>query len=108
MGIYTTQRIEEATYVSVGFPLPSGNFTATLLPTNHRDDGLLLSSHTDMPYAGHYLSAIEDDGALTTLQLVSFGEEIDVFVEHDELRTEHRFSIMGSVFMTLHYQIQRK
>ncbi len=108
VGIYTTQRIEEATYVSVGFPLPSGNFTATLLPTNHRDDGLLLSSHTDMQYAGHYLSAIEDDGALTTLQLVSFGEEIDVFVEHDELRTEHRFSIVGSVFMTLHYQIQRK
>ena len=108
VGIYTTRRIEKATYVSVGFPLPSGNFTATLLPTNHRGDGLLLISDTEMPYAGHYLSAIEEGGALTTLQLASFGEEIDVFVEDDELKTEHRFSILGSVFMTLHYQIQRK
>lgn len=108
VGIYTTRRIENATYVSVGFPLPSGNFTATLLPTNHRGDGLLLSSDTEMPYAGHYLSAIEEGGALTTIQLASFGEEIDVFVEDDELKTEHRFSILGSVFMTLHYQIQRK
>ena len=61
-----------------------------------------------MSYAGHYLSAIEEDGALTIIQLASFGEEIDVFVEHDELKTEHRFSLLGSVFMTLHYQIQRK
>lgn len=107
VGIYTTQQIEDATYVSVGFPLPSGNFTATLLPTNNRGDGLLLSSHSDTPYAGHYLSAIEPDGALTTLQLASFGEEIDVFVQSGELRTEHRFSLLGSVFMTLHYDIRR-
>lgn len=108
VGIYTTRRIEDATYVSVGFPLPSGNFTATLLPTNHRDDGLLLSSHTDMPYAGHYLSAIEEGDVLTTLQLASFGEEIEVFVQNDELMTEHRFSLFGSAFMTLHYVIQRR
>ncbi len=108
VGIYTTQLIGEATYVSVGFPLPSGNFTATLLPTNNRGDGLLLSSHNDMPYSGHYLSAVEDGGDLTTLQLASFGEEIDVFVQNNELMTEHRFSLQGSVFMTLQYQIRRK
>ena len=108
VGIYTTQRIGEVTYVSVGFPLPSGNFTATLLPTNLPEDGLLLSSNTDMPHAGHYLSAVEESGALTTLQLASFGEEIDVFVQDDQLWTEHRFSLLGSVFMTLHYDIRRQ
>lgn len=108
IGIYTIQRIDDLSYVSVGFPLPSGNFTATLLPTNNRDNGLLLSSDADSPYSGHYISAVEDNGGLTTLQLVSFGEEIDVYVQHGELRTEHRFYLGGAVFMTLHYEIERK
>jgi hypothetical protein len=108
IGIYTIQRIDDVAYVSVGFPLPSGNFTATLLPTNNRDSGLLLSSDADSPFSGHYISAVEDDGVLTTLQLVSFGEEIDVYVLHGELKTEHRFYLGGTVFMTLHYQIARK
>jgi hypothetical protein len=108
IGIYTTQRIEDLSYVSVGFPLPSGNFTATLLPMNNRGSGLLLSSTADSPYSGHYISTIEEDGDLTTLQLVSFGEEIDVFVHNGALKTEHRFFLGGTVFMTLHYEIERK
>jgi hypothetical protein len=108
IGIYTIQRIDDVAYVSVGFPLPSGNFTATLLPTNNRDTGMLLRSDTDSPFSGHYISAIEDDGVLTTLQLASFGEEIDVYVQHGDLKTEHRFSLGGAVFMTLHYEIERK
>lgn len=107
VGIYTIQRIEDVSYVSVGFPLPSGNFTATLLPINHGGSGLLLSSDTNFPYPGHYLSAVEESGDLTTLQLASFREEIDVFVEHGELKTEHRFALGGVVFMTLHYEIAR-
>jgi len=31
-----------------------------------------------------------------------------VFVDHGELKTEHRFYLRGSVFMTLHYEIARK
>jgi hypothetical protein len=108
VGIYTVQHIEDTAYVSVGFPLPSGNFTATLRPANHRDSGLLLSSDNDSPYSGHYVSSVEEGGELTTLQLASFGEEIDVFVDHGELKTEHRFYLRGSVFMTLHYEIVRK
>jgi hypothetical protein len=108
IGIYTIQRIDDVAYVSVGFPLPSGNFTATLLPTNNRDTGMLLRSDTDSPFSGHYISAMEDDGVLTTLQLASFGEEIDVYVQHGDLKTEHRFSLGGAVFMTLHYEIERK
>ena len=88
--------------------MPSGNFTATLLPANNRNGGLLLSSDADSPFSGHYISAVEDDGDLTTLQLVSFGEEIDVYVQHGELKTEHRFYLGGAVFMTLYYEIARK
>jgi hypothetical protein len=34
-GIYTTVQHQDVGYVSVGFPLPDSNFTATLLPKNH-------------------------------------------------------------------------
>ena len=49
---------------SVGFPIPSSNFTATLEPRNVDGDGLLLTSRSELPFPGHYLSAVED-GALT-------------------------------------------
>ncbi len=108
IGIYTVQQIEGVAYVAVGFPIPTGNFTATLVPSQIRNDGLLLSSHGDVPYAGHYLSFVDDEGNLTTLQLRAFGEEIEVFVTEGELRTEHRFSLAGLLFLTLHYDIHRK
>ncbi len=107
VGIYTVQMIEDVAYVAVGFPLPSSNFTATLLPSNHRGDGLLLRSHADVPFAGHYLSFVSDTDELTTLRLRAFGEEIDVFVEKGRLRTEHRFTLGGVVFLTLHYEMRR-
>jgi hypothetical protein len=34
VGIYTVVRHDEVGYVSVGFPLPESNFTATLMPYN--------------------------------------------------------------------------
>ena len=106
VGIYTVQEIDGVGYVAVGFPLPSANFTAILVPSNNRGDGLLLSSHFDASPAGHYLSFIEDTGELTTLQLGAFGEEIDVFVSDDELKTEHHFTLAGVRFLTLHYLIE--
>ena len=60
VGIYTTFRHEDRGYVSVGFPIPSSNFTATLQPHNVDGDGLLLSSKSDLEFPGHYLSAVED------------------------------------------------
>ena len=36
VGIYTSFRHEDRGYVSVGFPIPSANFTATLLPAQRR------------------------------------------------------------------------
>jgi hypothetical protein len=107
VGIYTVLRRDDTGFVSVGFPLPAGNLTATLLPYANRDDGLLLKSHADDPYPGHYLSVIEDTGALTTFKLNNFDEEIDVYVIDGDLRTDHRFFLAGIRFLTLYYTIDR-
>lgn len=107
VGIYTVQRHEGVGLVSVGFPLPNANFSATLLPNNNKGDGLLLRSKGH-PFAGHYLSAIEGEGGqLTTLKLLNFNEEIDVYVEDGELLTDHRFFLGGVSFLTLFYTIER-
>jgi hypothetical protein len=108
VGIYTTFRHEDRGYVSVGFPIPGANFTATLLPRNAGEDELLLTSRADLPFPGHYLSSVDSErDALTVLKLLSFQEEIHVFVRDGELRTEHSFSLAGQRFLTLHYEIER-
>ena len=108
VGIYTTFRHEDRGYVSVGFPIPRANFTATLLPRNARKDDLVLTSQTELAYTGHYLSSIDSErDALTVLKLLSFQEEIFVYVADDELKTDHSFSLAGQRFLTLHYEIER-
>lgn len=108
VGIYTVVRTGDTGYVSVGFPLPSGSFTATLHPSNHRGDGLLLSSRHGR-FQGHYLSIADlESGRVTVAELASFDEEIEVYVEEGELRTDHRFLLGGVEFMRLHYEISRR
>ena len=51
VGIYTVLRRDGVGYVSAGFPLPEGNFTATLLPFANNTGGLLLKSATDLPFS---------------------------------------------------------
>ena len=46
VGIYTTYRHDVRGYVSVGFPVPHGSFTATLLPRDRPGGGLVLTSWT--------------------------------------------------------------
>jgi len=107
VGIYTTVRHDETGYVSVGFPLPSGSFTATLLPSNFGSDGLLLSSRRGR-FQGHYLAAVEPEtDQVTVIRLESFDEEIEVYVVDGELYTDHRFYLAGIEFMSLHYEITR-
>ncbi|MGB6423646.1 MAG: hypothetical protein WBF18_00045 [Solirubrobacterales bacterium] len=107
VGIYTSFRHEGRGCVSVGFPLPDANFTATLLPMN-RDDGLLLASRTALPFPGHYLSAVDrDSGELTVLKLLYFQEKIEVYVADDQLKTDHRFYLAGQNFLLLDYSIDR-
>jgi hypothetical protein len=107
VGVYTTFRHLNHGYVSVGFPLPASNFTVTLLPYNHKGDGLLLTTRdTDLPYPGHYLT-VNEDGQLTVMELPTLNEEIDVYVQDGSLRTDHRFYLGGMLFLTLFYRIDR-
>lgn len=110
VGIYTVVRQNDTGYVSVGFPLPEANFTATLMPFNNRETGLLLKTQdTGSMFTGHYLTDIDnDDGSLTILRLPTMGEEIDVFVREGHLKTEHRFYFGEYRFLTLYYTIERK
>jgi hypothetical protein len=108
VGIYTSFRHEDRGYVSVGFPIPSANFTATLLPTDAGEHDLVLTTRTDLPFPGHYLSSVDSErDALTVLKLLAFEERIHAYVAGGELRTEHSFSLAGQRFLTLHYEIER-
>lgn len=109
LGIYTTYEVDGAGYVSVGFPLPEGSFTATLRPQNRPDGGLTLTSRVDDGQAGHYLSYVDTAAdELTTLAVPGFEERLDVFLRDGVLRAEHAFRIFGYPFLTLDYRITRK
>ena len=108
VGIYTSFRHEDRGYVSVGFPIPSANFTATLEPRNTGEHDFLLTSRSELPFPGHYLSSVDSErDALTVLKLLAFQEEIFVFVTDGDLRTDHSFYLAGQRFLTLHYEIER-
>ena len=108
VGIYTTFRHEERGYVSVGFPIPSANFTATLLPSNVDEHDFVLTSRTELEFPGHYLSSVDSErDALTVLKLLYFQERIFVYVADGDLKTEHSFYLAGQRFLTLHYEIER-
>jgi hypothetical protein len=109
VGIYTTYRHDGRGYVSVGFPLPQANFTATLAPANCDGGGLMLTTHSDLAHPGHYLTYIDpESGRLTALAVRGFAEELTVRVDEGELRAEHAFRVFGLPFLTLHYRINRK
>ncbi len=108
-GIYTTYTHQGCGYVSVGFPVPEGSFTATLLPRSRPDRGLTLTSRVHDGQAGHYLTYVNTAAdELTALAVPGFQEQLDVFVEDGAVRAEHAFWIFGFPFLTLHYRITRK
>jgi hypothetical protein len=112
VGVYTTYRHGDRGYVSVGFPVPEGSFTATLLPVGRADGGLTLTSESTVDTAGqtgHYLSYVDrEDGSLTTLGVPGFAERLDVHVVDGALVAEHAFAVFGMPFLVLHYTITRK
>ena len=109
VGIYTTYRDAVRGYVSVGFPVPHGSFTATLLPRSRDDGGLTLSSHSDLAHPGHYLTYTDPDTRqLTALAVDGFGEELDVFVVDGRVAATHAFWLFGIPFLVLRYRISQK
>ena len=109
VGIYTTYRHDDRGYVSVGFPLPHGSFTATLVPRARPDGGLTLTTRSPLDHPGHYLTYVDPDTReLTALAVNGFAEELDVHVHDGELRAEHAFWIFGFPFLVLHYRIHPK
>jgi hypothetical protein len=109
VGIYTTYRHDGRGYVSVGFPLPQANFTATLLPRPRTGGGLVLTSRSDLDHPGHYLTYVDPKTReLTTLAVHGFAERLDVYIEEDEARADHAFWVFGFPFLVLHYRIHRK
>lgn len=92
----TSFRHHDRGCVSVGFPIPSANFTATLEPRNTGPHDLLLTSRSELAFPGHYLSSVDSErDALTVLKLLAFQEEIYVFVTDGELKTDHSFYLAG-------------
>jgi hypothetical protein len=109
LGIYTTYTHDACGYVSVGFPVPEGSFTATLRPQARLDRGLTLTSRVHDGQAGHYLTYVDTAAdELTALAVHGFEEQLDVFVDDGVLRAEHAFWVFGFPFLTLHYRISRK
>jgi hypothetical protein len=109
LGIYTTYTHDGRGYVSVGFPVPEGSFTATLVPRSRPDRGLTLTSRVHDGQAGHYLTYVDTAAdQLTALAVHGFQEQLDVFVDDGALRAEHAFWVFGFPFLTLHYRIARK
>lgn len=109
VGIYTTYRHAGRGYVSVGFPAPHSSFTATLAPLARTDGGLTLTSTSDLPHPGHYLTYVDPEkDELTTLEVKGFSERLDVYVRDGELKADHAFALFGIPFLVLRYRMTRK
>jgi hypothetical protein len=108
VGVYTTYRDDERGYISVGFPVPQGSFTATLLPRSHADGSLTLSSRSELEHPGHYLTYVDPDAdRLTALSVDGFAEALDVRAASGRLSARHTFALFGQPFLTLRYAIRR-
>jgi hypothetical protein len=109
VGIYTTYRHDGRGYVSVGFPVPQGSFTATLLPRSGPDGSLVRAGRGHRDHAGHYLAYIDPNSReLTALAIHGFAEELRVYVDGGQLRADHAFWVFGLPFLVLHYRMHRK
>jgi hypothetical protein len=117
VGIYTTYRRQGRGYVSVGFPVPSGSFTATLSPEPREDGGLRLTSRAESADAGHYLAVVDrDPERMSAASVPGFAEQLDVSVapagtggaDGAEIVAEHAFWLFGFPILVLHYRIRRK
>jgi hypothetical protein len=110
VGIYTTVRLKDLGYVTIGFPLPNSNLTATLVPANHGKHNFILKSRRrGARFAGDYIVfPDEKTQRMCVFRIRGFKEEIYVYVRNERLFTNHRFYFLGCRFLTLIYTIDRK
>jgi hypothetical protein len=70
---------------------------------------LVLTSRSDLDQPGHYLAYIDPATRdLTALEVHGFAEQLDVYIEDDELRAQHAFWVFGLPFLVLDYRMSRK
>ena len=80
-----------------------------MLPRALPGGRLVLTSRSELDHTGHYLTYIDPTTReLTAMEVNGFAEQLDVYVEDDELRAEHAFWVFGFPFLVLHYRIDRK
>ena len=109
VGIYTTYRHGGRGYVSVGFSAPAGHLHchARAVPSTR---GWAGAHQPQRPRSPGSLPDLHRPATreLTTLAVHGFAEQLDVYVEDDELRAEHAFWVFGLPFLVLHYRIHPK
>ena len=68
--------------------------------------GAVLGEILGMFFTGSSLTASENE-KINAVELPTSNEEIEVLVEKEQLRTEHRFYLAGLNFLTLYYNMDR-
>jgi hypothetical protein len=108
VGIYTTYRHDGRGYVSVGFPVPQGSFTATLLPQG-RPEVALCSPAEPLSHPGHYwpTSTPPAESSLSSPYTASRAASTSTSATAIS-EAEHAFSVFGLPFLVLHYRMHRK
>jgi hypothetical protein len=107
-GIYTTYRHDDRGYVSVGFPLAALQLHRHPGAARTNRGGLVLTSRSPLPHAGHYLTYIDPGSRqLATLEVPGFDEELDVYVETRRC-ADHAFWVFELPFLVLRFRIRRK
>ncbi|NUK01728.1 hypothetical protein HRW16_07155 [Streptomyces lunaelactis] len=110
VGLYSAVRLDGMGYVSVVFPMPNSNITATLVPANLGTHDFILKTHDpNARFAGDYIvMADEESGTLDVFRMRFLREEISVYVREEELFADHSFYFDRIRFLTLKYTITRR
>jgi hypothetical protein len=110
-GFYMTEKppLVDGACVKVVFPMPSGNATVILRPTNDESSGFGLESiGRGFGDAGFYRVQQSGD-RLRVWQITTLHETFRLYVDDEErVRCEHQISFMGLKVLTLHYRISEK
>jgi hypothetical protein len=110
-GFYMTEKppLADGACVKVVFPMPSGNATVILRPTNDEGSGFGLESiGHGFGDAGFYRVQRSGD-RLRVWQITTLHETFRLYVDDEErVRCEHQISFLGLKVLTLHYRISEK